>query len=398
MYGWRELRYPSLQRFTADIFIPFVTTRIVLTLVAWIAMHLVRVQAVPGAWELDQSGATVKVTSAVAPDTRPIINMWARWDAGWYFDVAAHGYKFVAGQPSNAAFYPLYPLLMRAVHVLLISKSDAGWMTAGIIVSNAALLFALWHLYLLTELELDRASACRAVLYVLIFPTTLFFSAVYTESLFLGCAIAAFYHARSNRWLLASVYGGAATLTRSPGVLLFLPLCYEYLAQREFKLDRVKWSILGLLFIPSVLMGYALFLYARFGNPMAIRDSQGTWGRILTPVWISVRDFFSSPLVVHVGAHSIIDFVFTVAAVLATIGIAVSFRFSYTLFALSVLLFITAWGSFVSVPRYVLASFPIFMLLGDLARKRLVRLTLLICFTMLATLFMIMFALWQWVA
>ncbi len=96
------------------------------------------------------------------------------------------------------------------------------------------------------RLDFDRATAARAVLYLLVFPTTLFLSAVYAESLFLALTVAAFYHARRGQWWIAGALGGLAALARPHGVLLALPLAVEYLAQRDFDLRAIRGNILAL--------------------------------------------------------------------------------------------------------------------------------------------------------
>ena len=109
---------------------------------------------------------------------------------------------FVPGQQSNVAFFPLYPNLIRVVHYLVPLSGDAGWLLVGITVSNAALVVALIYLYQLVRLDFDQSTAARTVLYLCVFPTTLFLSAVYSESLFLALIVSAFYYARSGRWLV----------------------------------------------------------------------------------------------------------------------------------------------------------------------------------------------------
>src|SRR5436309_11187308 len=94
-----------------DVVAPFIATRLMLVTVAWLAMHLLQHQAVVGAWEISEEGRLQSVHSYVSATAKPLINMWSRWDAGWYLGIAKNGYSFVKGQPSNTAFYPLYPML-----------------------------------------------------------------------------------------------------------------------------------------------------------------------------------------------------------------------------------------------------------------------------------------------
>jgi len=130
--------------------------------------------------------------------------MLSRWDAGWYVEISRDGYHYQPGMPSNAAFFPLYPLLIRATHGLFfLPENDYWWLLTGIVLSNIALLVALGYFRSLLAIEFDQKTVSRAVIYLLIFPTTFSFSCVYSESLFLALTVGAFYYARKNRWLTA---------------------------------------------------------------------------------------------------------------------------------------------------------------------------------------------------
>ncbi len=119
------------------------------------------------------------------------------WDGSWYRLVAVFGYE--PGKSANAAFFPLYPWLMKWGHQL------TGWSpeTIGYIISNVAFLGALILLYRLVTVDFNQVIASRTLWAVALFPTAFFFSAVYTESLFLLLAVGTLYAARRGEWLLA---------------------------------------------------------------------------------------------------------------------------------------------------------------------------------------------------
>jgi mannosyltransferase PIG-V len=144
-----------------------------------------------------------------------------RWDSNWYVDLASHGYRHEAVEP---AFFPLYPLLMRGLGELTTSV-----VAAGLLISLAAFLTSLVLLGRLTELELGPEAARRAIVLLAFFPTALFFSAVYTEALFLALELGAFYAARRGRWGWAGVLGALGSATRNTGALLLPALLVLYL-------------------------------------------------------------------------------------------------------------------------------------------------------------------------
>ena len=108
---------------------------------------------------------------------------FAAWDSGWYFDIARRGYYWNASGQSSIAFFPLYPMLMRALAWPFGGSDRAVW-TAGIVLSYSSLLLGLAVLHRLTAKTFgNRETARRTLLYVAVFPFAYFFTQVYTESL-----------------------------------------------------------------------------------------------------------------------------------------------------------------------------------------------------------------------
>src|SRR5436305_1479522 len=195
---------PTLSRlfphwFTFDVLAPVLISRAVLIIVAWLGFHFLHVPLKNPKWEVASDGFVHKVSGHLSSNVHPFVNMWSRWDAGWYLGIAQNGYTFGSGEPANVGFFPLYPYLVRATHWILPLPGDIGWLALGIILSNAALIVALSYLYQLILLDSEQPIAARAVLYLCLFPTTLFLSAFYTESLFLALVVASFYYARTAR-------------------------------------------------------------------------------------------------------------------------------------------------------------------------------------------------------
>jgi hypothetical protein len=186
-----------------------------------------------------------------------VFTAWERHDALWFLRIAADGYRADDG---SGAFFPLYPLLTRAVGTAL----GGHWLLGAYVVSNVALVVALTVLYRLTERELSDLAARRTVLYLAVFPTAFFLYAPYTESLFLALVLGSLYAARRSAWLLAGGLGALAALTRSTGLLLVLPLVVEAALQaREVpgpgrtRRLAVRWRPPGL--VPVGTAAYLLY-------------------------------------------------------------------------------------------------------------------------------------------
>ena len=267
-------------------------------------------------------------------------------------------------------------------------------MLAGIIVSNLMLAVASIYLWLLVKLEFDEATARRAVLYLLVFPMTLFLSAVYSESIFLAFVIASFYHARKGQWWLAGILGAGAALSRPTGIMLAVGLAAEYALQCEFNWRKLRPNVLAIALVPLALASFLGYLHYAQGSATAMVQSQQAWGLQWQSQWRTLP-FFQKGLEVR---GTIIDLAFTFAYAALVIAVAFRMRASYAIYSAAYLFFITMWGSLESVSRYGLGLFPVIILLATFGKNPVFDRIYLPCSAALAALFMAVFAVWGWVA
>jgi hypothetical protein len=142
----------------------------------------------------------------------------ARYDSGWYYNIARFGYRYAEGEANNLAFFPGYPMAMRAFAGLL-GGSRGAYFLGGTLVSWLAFFLAVVWLYRLARHELgDERLAFRATTLFVTFPFAFFFGVAYSEALFVAAMIGAFYAARRGRWWLAGVAAAVAVLTRVNGI------------------------------------------------------------------------------------------------------------------------------------------------------------------------------------
>jgi len=118
---------------------------------------------------------------------------FANWDGTWYIRIASQGYNH---KPGSWAFFPLYPWLLHGTA----DATRGQYVVAGMLLSIAAALAAAALLYLLVEGDYGRRVALWSVAFLAFFPTSIFFQAVYTESLFLLASLACILWARRGRW------------------------------------------------------------------------------------------------------------------------------------------------------------------------------------------------------
>ena len=219
----------------------------------------------------------------------PFLNNHVAWDSEYYLSIATVGYqdpnvRFVQATaaeilairpdmnislittvgdalPLNFAFFPLYPLTIRAfsVPLSLFGLNDIATATlAGVIVSMLGTLVAMLSLYDLTKDELGERGGVRTAFYLIAFPTGMFLAQVYTEGLFVGFAFGALAMTRRKRWLVAAVLAVCATLTRAVGVALFIPLIAPWLRSGDWMDLDLEWRELYFRGVPWRAVGRAL--------------------------------------------------------------------------------------------------------------------------------------------
>ena len=208
-----------------------------------------------------------------------LVNLQARWDTDFYHQIATVGYRW---DPSvflhqNVVFFPLYPLLMRWGGALL----GGHPLLAGTVISLAAFAGAIALLYRMAVLELGEEKAWPVILLVSTYPFALFYSVVYTESLFLFLTVGAFYAMRRRYLLLAALAAFAAGLTRPNGFWLAVPLLWLATRGAEGRGGRGGRDVPAILAALAPLAGVAIFsayLSVRFGDALAWMHGQAAWG------------------------------------------------------------------------------------------------------------------------
>lgn len=358
-----------------DVLVDFVATRAAIILIAELAAAIIGQRA----------GTHVQESRHI------LLAVWGRWDAVHYIDIATKGYE-----GTDMAFFPLYPLLIRVVGAFA-----GDHLVGGLLISNACFFFGLLFLYKLLEHDYDRAVARRAIFYVSIFPTAVFFSAVYTESLFFMLTVASFYYMRSHRWWLAAAIGFFAALTRVEGVLLVVPFAIEWYAQNRSAAQRSWVSLAAALLIPFGMSLYMGYLWVLRADPLYFSHVQIHWNRHLAPPWVSIGDAVSK--IAHavkgqVVANELLELSFTALMIGVLIGGWNRLRPSYVAYLGLSILVPMCTSSLMSMPRFALVLFPMFAILARWGERPSVN-TLILAFSLpLLGLFTVLFADWYWVA
>jgi mannosyltransferase PIG-V len=353
------------------------------------------------------------LTHAIAD---PLLAPLARWDSVWYLRIANSGYQDSA---PRAAFFPLYPLLVRSVGTLF-GGSNAALLVAAYLVSLTAFIAALVLLHRLTELELGRRLARPAVLLLAVFPAAVYFGAPYSESLFLLLAVGAFYAARTGSWAWAGACAGLASATRSAGLLLVLPLALIWWSSRPRRAGDAAWLLLA----PLSVAAYTAWLGLVEGDALRFLDVQEAWSRELAVplagAWDGlvaavdgVRQLASgsrSPVYFEVAAGdpfriaaiNVMLFATLVFAVIACVGVLRRLPRPYGIWVAASLVlplsFPVTPQPLMSLPRFVSVLFPVFMWLAIVCEERRVTDLVVAASAVGLGLFTAQYASWHWIS
>lgn len=325
------------------------------------------------------------------------IDVWARWDSNWYLLIAREGY---ADSPSSTpAFFPLYPGLVAGLGRLLAGH----YVLAGVLLSLAACAVAFVLLYHLALERLGADGARRAVLYLALFPTAIFLGALYSESLYLALALAAFLLAERGRFLGAGAVAGLAMLTRPVGIALLPALVL--LAWRSSERRRALLGVAASLPLAAL---YPLLLGIWLGEPFApLRAQEGIWERTLSwagPLGGLWRGF--AALADTDPPRTLALNVQQLAITLVFLGLAAlawrRFGAPYGLFAVASLALPLSFPAerfpLLSMSRFGLVIFPLVLALAALGARQRLHEAIVAVSSLLLGFAVVQWALWQWVA
>jgi hypothetical protein len=355
--------------------IAFIISRLMIVVVVYFSMAQIPVLTGANLWHYNPRN--------IIPDGL------IRWDSGWYISIVQNGYSH-----RSTAFFPLYPLLIKIVSTL----TGNIW-TSGLWISNIAFLIALFYLYAIAKLEFDEGTAGRAVFYIAAAPAAFFFSTVYTESIFFLFSAAAFYYSLKKKWGAAAIFGALSSATRLAGILVALFIFFEALWQQGIRFIPKPWSlptqlrllnddlhkfpkawkgILASLVSTTGLTAYMVYLYQKFGDPLAFLHAEENWYKTISWDWpvrlvnftVNMHKISGSIFSGGIGEIAyLMDTLFIIAFIPVVIIVFIKFRPSFGWFTVLSFIIPIVSGSPISMRRYVLSLLPSYLLLALWGKK-----------------------------
>ncbi len=300
---------------------------------------------------------------------------WVRWDANHYLGLAENWYVNEGDPRFHIVFYPLYPLAVRVLRPLFFGDT----VLAAVFLSNVFLIASCWALYELARAQYGDRGARRAVRLLLLFPTSLYLSVPYSESIFLMLTLLAVLAARRDRIWLAVLIGALASASRIQGLITAIPVFYEALRlEAGDGRPRPARVFARVAQVSLIALGFGAYLLLNLqvtGNPFQFLIYQREhWSQTMGSVWNTLQytienafHYASIPARQGIWIPQLVSIVIAFVMMLSTWRRAHPADGAYAL--------VYAWVSFsptwlLSAPRYLMAMYALYPMLAVLTRDR----------------------------
>ncbi len=292
----------------------------------------------------------------------PVIGKFARWDSHSYVQIALSGYA-----TSLYPFRPLYPAILRGVSTILPLGNPLSAMVAGGFAWNVLMLVPLGvYLYKLTNLFYGANVARRSVLFLAIYPSSIFLSAIYPETTFLLLIVLTFYLLESGRPILACLAGFLAGLARPEGFLLAIPFVAKSWSDPRNRTRLVLSSVVVLM----SGVAFVLFTYLSTGSLLISLQEEATASQIRLPTLLTGGQGFKIGLIGYLN--------------IGVMGIACLFLFypllrrrtlnakilPYLVWSLSTIIVYVGFSDVISWSRFTLSEIPLYWSLAFFTNQR----------------------------
>lgn len=294
----------------------------------------------------------------------PLLWAWGAFDGGHYITIAESGYI----ADSTQAFFPIFPYISGWIHNVL----NINGLFSSLLVANLFLFLAILSFWRLLKLDYGNKLSTQIIWLFLLFPTSFYLGAVYSESTFLTLVLTTFWAARKKRWWWAGILGAVASATRPVGIFLLPALLIENWIQQKQNYKKLLMNSIPIFLVSLGLIIYMIYLNNHFNDPLKFLHVQSTFGAdrstrivlLYQVIWRYIKMFFTvdinSLLYFRVMQEFFLSIIFLILGIL-------SFKYSrlsYAIFAFLCYLAPTLTGTFSSMPRYILVMFPVFIIWG----------------------------------
>lgn len=317
-----------------------------------------------GVWLWMLGAAWLSGIDAGGRDSDPagwVLDRLVSWDSTYFVSIAQHGYNPGGGTCCDQAFFPGYPLAIRALTPIFGEARTTALAIA--IVAGAVAAMVLWRL---TVDEFGTVAGRHAVALLALTPYGVFLSLAYSESLFLALALVAWFLARQQRWWWAGVVASAAALVRVNGVFLAVALLVMWSAARRQGRPAPRPAVVALL-LPFASAGAYLWYIQSRSWPSWTRAQYVAWDRHVGWPWEAFAwswRWLTAQPALDLRVAGVVEPLVVLAGVVIVVLLARRRRwaeFVYVGLSVGVLLFS---NRFLSSPRLSVLWFPAYVLAG----------------------------------
>ena len=331
-----------------------------------------------------------------------IVAPWYRFDTAHYIEIADFGYDF---DPVNSVWPPIYPFLIKIFGFIF-----KPTIVSALFVTNIFFILALFLLYLFIQDFFDEETAKKTLFFAVIFPTSFYFIAGYTESIFLFFSVAVFMLLKKKKWLWAGIISACAALTRVQGILLVIPivieLWLEYFPKRDFK--SFFTHIFSCSFAPFAYGLYSLYVFFGLRLDWPWNTLSNHWGQNFSWPWEGIVYTTSILLGMRVESYispilvKILTIVLPIGAIFLLYKIRKMIPLSLSIYSWAMLFLVMGKVNynigFISTIRYLISIFPIFIGQALLFKHKYLKLSYFTVSLTTQIILLVFFYWWYWVA
>ncbi|TNJ62146.1 hypothetical protein FE784_31815 [Paenibacillus hemerocallicola] len=368
-------------------------SRVMLLFTGYVGNNLFSTYTEPSAYEQQYPGVmpdyAMKLPFDLSDTKLFTLKQFVKFDSFAYLNIAANGYDDYRidepHPPANWVFFPLYPIILSVIGQAVSLLGAVNPAIIGGILSNILLFFALVYIYAIgLQQQLSENKARTMLILMLIFPTSLFYSLPYTESLFLLLSAASIYYASDKRYALAFLAASLSTVTRVPGFINLFFVMGTVVLDVGFTFSKryIRYALYSLLSL--IPMGaYLVYMKWLTGDVLAPFHEQVSWYRLTAIPFENYVNYFTKPYFMAPGGwdNGFIAFVISTAVFLVYLAFLITqwkklFRDPKQLlmWVYGALLIVIPFSSqpwyLASVVRYLMICIPFFLYLIKLTDKR----------------------------
>lgn len=283
----------------------------------------------------------------------------ANWDGRHFLDIAKNGYT----DNIQYAFFPLYPSLISLLSKFL----NGNYHLSGFLI-NLASSFGIIYYFIKLLNEYDLKVKIKILMYFLIFPTSFYLLAIYSEATFLLFTLMSFYFAKYKKFYISALFVSLSLITRISGVAVFAAFAYHVYTTKKSLHEKILILAISL----SGMVGYCGYLFYVTGNPFYFLISELTWDRSITLPGLNIFAAVEYLAVFGIKPESysiLFDLIFTVFGLGIAIKVWKNLNLKYSIYSWISLLLPLTTALILSMPRFILVIFPLFIALSQIKSR-----------------------------